>query len=269
MATLIFMTKTNQNMQSTLSPASDALIHEVLKERPQVHRGETEINRTFGADESCLSGATVAALASGKVDCYGIGPDVARFLADHVNASSISLEIGCGLSTLVFAILKSNHVCVTPSQTEVDRIRAYASRKEINTMRIRFVISPSDQYLPTADISDLDFVFIDGKHAFPWPIIDWFYTADRLKQGGVMMVDDTHMISGGILVDFMKVDPRWSLLAHFDGKTVAFKKMVPSVHDVAWHMQPYIVKALKEREKSERTFSARLMRKWRKLFKVP
>jgi hypothetical protein len=211
-------------MKNKYSPQSDVLISEILQERPEVHRSETEINRTFGTEESCLSGADVAALASGKAECYGIGSDVAHFIADHVDASSKSLEIGSGLSTLVFAVRQSDHICVTPSQTEMDGIRAYANRKGININRIHFVIAASDKYLPTAEIGGLDLVFIDGKHAFPWPIVDWFYTADRLKQGGVMMVDDTHMISGSILVDFMKVDPRWTLLANFNGKTVAFKK---------------------------------------------
>ena len=253
-------------MKNKLSPAEEGQLSDILNDRPQIHRGETEINRAFAAKESCLSGVDVKALTAGKAECYGIGSDVARFIAGHVDSSSKSLEIGSGLSTLVFAVCQSDHICVTPSQTEMDGIRTYANRKDINVNRIHFVIAASDKYLPTAEIGGLDFVFIDGKHAFPWPIVDWFYTADRLKQGGIMMVDDTHMISGGILVDFMKADPKWTLLANFNGKTVAFKKMVASVHDVAWHMQPYIVNALREKEKSERTFYRRVLRKARKFF---
>jgi hypothetical protein len=253
-------------MINALSHQSDVLISEILQERPAVHRSETEISRQFGAEESSLPSATVADLASGKAKCYGISLEVARFIANHVDASSKSLETGSGLSTLVFAVCQSAHMCVTPSQTEVDGIRAYANRKGISVNRINFVVAASDKYLTTADIGDLDFVFIDGKHAFPWPIIDWFYTVDRLKQGGIVMVDDTDMISGSILIDFMKADPRWNLLADFKGKTVAFKKMVASVHDVAWHMQPYIVNALQKKEASERVFFRRILRKIRKLF---
>jgi hypothetical protein len=253
-------------MNKEQSSQSEVLIREILRDRPQVHRGETEISRKFDPVESSLPSESVTALADGKMECYGIGSDVASFIAQHVDASSKSLEIGSGLSTLIFAVSQCIHVCVTPNQTEVDGIRAYADRKGINVNRINFVIAASDKYLPTAEINDLDLVFIDGKHAFPWPIVDWFYTADRLKQGGVMILDDTHMISGSILVDFMKTDPRWELLADFNSKTVVFKKMVASVHDVAWHMQPYIVNALKKQEKFERAFFRRIMRKARKLF---
>jgi hypothetical protein len=254
-------------MNNELISRADALISEILRDRPQIHRGETEISRRFGTEESSLSGATVAALTSGKAECYGISSDVARFIADHIDVFSKTLETGSGLSTLVFAVRQSTHVCVTPSQIEVDGIRDYANRKGINFDRTSFVIDASDKYLPTTDINDLDFIFIDGKHAFPWPIVDWFYTVDRLKQGGIVMVDDTHMISGSILVDFMKVDPRWKLLADFNGKTVAFRKMTSSVHDVAWHMQPYITNALRGKKEFETVFFRRVLRKMRRLFR--
>lgn len=254
-------------MKNKISLQSRELIADILQDRPQLHRGDTEISRAASTEESCLPSSTVAVWVSGKADCYGINSEVANFIADHVDASSKSLEIGSGLSTLVFAICQGSHVCVTPNGIEADGIRAYASRKGINVEQVKFVISASDKYLPTADIENLDFVFIDGKHAFPWPIVDWFYTADRLKRGGVMLIDDIHMISGSILVDFMRVDPRWSLLADLNGRTMAFKKEAASVHDVSWHMQPYLVNALLKQEKSERAFSKRVVRKVRRLLR--
>jgi predicted O-methyltransferase YrrM len=224
---------------------TDALIEVIFKERPAFHRGETEVGRKFATAESLLPSEAAQLLAAGQAECYGIDTEVARFIASHVDASSHSLETGAGLSTLVFALQGSRHVSVTPNGQETEAIRQYAATKGIPTDSVSFVIEPSDQYLPTAKVPPLDFVFIDGKHAFPWPVLDWYYTVDRMKQNGIILVDDAHMISGKMLVDFMTVDPRWQRLADFNQKTFAFKKITPLVHDVAWHMQPYVVNALK------------------------
>jgi hypothetical protein len=61
--------------------------------------------------------------------------------------------------------------------------------------------------LPRCQLANLDLILLDGKHAFPWPVVDWFYTADRLKQGGLMIIDDAQMRSVGVLRDFMAADP--------------------------------------------------------------
>jgi hypothetical protein len=93
--------------------------------------------------------------------------------------------------------------------------------------------------LPRCELADLDVVLLDGKHAFPWPMVDWFYTADRLKQGGLMIVDDVQMRSVGLLYNFMATDSAWNLVRDFTAKTLVFRKMRPLVHDIAWHMQPW------------------------------
>ena len=105
--------------------------------------------------------------------------------------------------------------------------------------KVRFVQEPSERYLPRCEVEGLDLVLLDGKHAFPWPIVDWFFTADRLRKGGVMLIDDAQMHSVAVLADFMRVDPGWQLIRDFSGKTLAFRKVRESIHDVAWHMQPF------------------------------
>ena len=216
-----------------------SLLNEILEEQPEFHKGETEISRDFLADESLLPRKRSEKLAEQQLTCYGVGAEVIHFIEDSVDSSSCTLETGAGISTLAFAIQGAKHVSITPNKSETELILEYARTKQINMDNVRFVTETSDKFLPQTDISGLDLVFLDGKHAFPWPILDWFYTADRLREGGIMILDDAQMKSVGVLSDFMRKDPRWSQTRSFGKKTLAFRKEQPIVHDVAWHMQPY------------------------------
>jgi predicted O-methyltransferase YrrM len=221
---------------------SRALLEKMLAEPPKLHHGETEIRRTVSAHDTFLKGRALNGILNGSPGCYGIDPDVARFLYDSVFHQSKTLETGSGISTLVFALKQSDHTAITPNATEIDEIQDYAKANQIPLDRVKFVIEPSDRYLPDCEIKDLDLVLIDGKHAFPWPIIDWFYTADRLKEGGILVLDDVQMPSVSILKDFITEDPRWQFVRSFGRRTLAVKKAAPAIHDVAWHMQPYIIR---------------------------
>lgn len=216
-------------------------LRQIIEERPDFHRRETEIDRSFDPSESLLPHEDALKLTSGGLTCYGIGPDVLSYIADAVGESSRTLETGAGCSTLVFAVRKSEHIAVTPSQSEITLITQYASEHGISLEKVRFVRESSDRFLPRCEAAGLDLVLLDGKHAFPWPIVDWFYTAERLRPGGVMVIDDAQMRSVAILAEFMRVDPGWQLLRDFAGRTLAFRKVRDSIQDVAWHMQPFVV----------------------------
>lgn len=215
------------------------LLEKIISTRPSFHASETEVQRTFAPSESLLPESQARKLAAAGLTCYGIEESVLRFIARHVSAGSRTLETGAGCSTLVFAIQKAYHTTVTPSANEIRLIGEYAGKHGIAMDRVTFVQKPSEEYLPVSDLSDLDLVLLDGKHAFPWPMIDWFFTADRLKKGGVLLLDDAKTRSVAILAEFMAMDPGWEFVESFAGKTLAFRKIRDRVLDVAWHMQPW------------------------------
>jgi len=216
------------------------IIDDIIREKPKFHRGETEISRAFVKKESFLPQNTVKDLIDNNLSCYGIGEAVAHFINNSIDQNSTTLEIGAGISTLIFAIRNTKHIAITPNIEEVKLIRKY-SEKKIDLSRVQFIIEPSESYLPKLDRNNFDIVFIDGKHAFPWPIIDWFYTADKLKKDGLMIVDDAELNSVKILIDFMDLDSGWVLQKKFSQKTYVFRKRRETIHNVAWHMQPYTV----------------------------
>lgn len=200
------------------------LLEKIISERPAFHQAGAELRRAGPA---------------GDLKCYGIAAEVLRFLADVVTPESKSLETGAGCSTLMFAVKGATHTAVTPAPNEIERIRVYCRDEHIDLSKVSFVAQPSELYLPASQEGGLDVVLIDGKHAFPWPILDWFFTADKLKRGGYMLLDDARMRAVSVLADFMMVEPSWKMVRDFSGKTIVFQKLVDVALDVGWKTQPW------------------------------
>ena len=62
--------------------------------------------------------------ASGSA-CHGLSNEALRFLHEHVNAESRTLETGNGMSTVLFAMARCHHTCISPIQSEVELIKQY------------------------------------------------------------------------------------------------------------------------------------------------
>jgi Methyltransferase domain len=216
----------------------------VFQDPPQVHRGETEMSRTPDRSESGLDDVTWKSVPWHASACYGISRELADFLASTIQPGWKTLETGSGISTLIFAHRGAVHKAVTPNADEAPVLGAWATQHGVSFTNTTFATQASEDYLPTCDLTDLDCVLIDGKHAFPWPVIDWFYAARRLKSGGLLILDDIDLASVSILVDFLREDSkRWELVQAF-GRSVCFRKGTDSVDDVAWHMQPFVTSRL-------------------------
>jgi hypothetical protein len=240
-------------------------LERVLVDYPKVHRGEPEIREPAGLSEAILKRhKRERLLLKEHVVCYGINAVFARELFLRLKPGMKTLETGSGISTIVFALVGTSHTAVTPETGEADGLKQYAQTAGIDLSLTTFAVAPSEQFLPTFKSSDLDLVLIDGKHAFPWPAIDWFYTADCLKTGGLMILDDTHLNSVRLVTDFMDVDPHWQFEASPGGRTSIYRKLGGPVHDLAWYMQPWMRESkppLHERALMQtRRFAGRILR---------
>ena len=177
----------------------------------------------------------------GEPVSYGLGRAPLSYIAEKVKGDLNTLETGAGISTVLFALLGANHVCITPNKGEVGRIVAYCGQRQIPVLKINFVIEKSEYALPKLEASGLDLVLIDGRHAFPTPFIDWYYTAEKLKLGGLMVVDDTQLWTGKILKKFMLSEPEWQLDKIFSN-TCCFIKIKEGSHLKWWGLQPFVRK---------------------------
>ena len=164
---------------------SKSLLARILSDRPPLHRGDPELQSgaSLAPDETILPLSFLEQVQRGEPTCLSPRSEVLMHLFDLLSPNARTLETGAGLSTLVFALRGTTHTCITSNESEVDAIRSYAESRSIDLRRTRFLVDSSDRCLPRERLPPLDLVLIDGKHAFPWPTIDWFYSSEALKPG--------------------------------------------------------------------------------------
>ena len=165
---------------------------------------------------------------------WGLAWPALRWLEREVRPGMATLETGAGSSTLAFAAGGADHVAVTPDPGEETRIRAQADRLGIDHSRVRFELGPSHEVLPRLDAVPLDLVLIDGAHGFPYPVLDWWFTAGRLRVGGRMLIDDAYMPPVSSLVDALRAQPGWTIVESVGYRTVVVRKEAEAIPHWDW-----------------------------------
>ena len=212
------------------------LIERLIKDNPQFHKYK------------------------GSVTSWAPHPDTLRFLYSLLTPGMSTLETGCGHTTVVFSIADTKHTCITPDQGEAKLVKEYCAKLALKN-NITFLIESSDTALPCKVIkptglekfykylirwfglgnelipSELDHILIDGAHRFPFPIIDWHYTAPKLKLGGILSVDDFNMPSVRILYDFLCIEEEWELIEVIHNTAFFRKLREPSTTDDWLHQK--------------------------------
>ena len=137
-----------------------------------------------------------------------------------------TLETGAGASTVVFAARGASHTAISPVADEHERIRRYGVEHGIAMDRVRFIAESSHTaLLHTWTPEPLDVVLVDGAHSFPFPTLDWMYTAPHLRVGGRMLVDDAYQPAVNVLSRYMTANPAWELETVPGHRTPVFRKL--------------------------------------------
>jgi predicted O-methyltransferase YrrM len=157
---------------------------------------------------------------------WSVTPDALRFLFSLLRPDMRTIETGAGQSTIVFMIAGTNHTSITPLMEEAKRIFDYSTTRLGVDRNVRFIHEYSDKVLPMEGVVSgaLDLVFIDGAHRFPIPTIDWYYTKQHLKVGGVVGIDDYKIPAVKVLFDFLCEADEWVLMDIVD-RTAFFKRI--------------------------------------------
>jgi hypothetical protein len=161
------------------------------------------------------------------------------FIDAHVHNEMRTIETGGGVSTILFALKGTRHTCIVPDPLVVRRIRRYCETAGLPLDHVEFIVQPSEYALPALDRTSYDFAVIDGRHGFPAPFIDWFYIADRLQPGGLVLLDDTWIWTCETLAQFLDADPRWRRSATLPNSAVFLKERDDAQH-AEWVDQPFV-----------------------------
>jgi hypothetical protein len=169
-----------------------------------------------------------------SVDCY-------RWLAERCGPGVRTLETGCGISTALFAVWGCSHTCVVYNQVEVDVMRTWAAERSIALDDVTFVVGSSADVLPGLESpAELDVMFVDGNHGFPAAILDWYYGAGRLVDGGAAVFDDIQLASVRLgLFEFLDADPRWEPVALTEKWAAVLRRSSGSLGE-DWPDQPFL-----------------------------
>ena len=172
-------------------------------------------------------------------DGWRLDDSALHFLESHVQSDMRTIETGAGVSTIVFGLKGTRHTCVVPDRRVVRRIRRYCASAGVSLDAVTFVLGRSEYALPRLQASAYDFALIDGRHGFPAPFLDWFYIADRLRQGGMVLVDDTWIWTCDVLARFLDASPGWRRCGTLPYSAV-FRKERNDVQHAEWVDQPFV-----------------------------
>ena len=166
-------------------------------------------------------------LHAGGTAQWSLKSDALEFIARNVTVAHHTLETGCGVSTILFALLECEHICIAPSADEIGRVREYCRSRDISLERVQFINAYSQDVLPGLHPRNLSLVLIDGGYGFPVPFIDWLYTSQGLQIGGHILVEPTDVWTGEVLRDFLSAEWQWQKVAEA-GNTAIFRKVSSS-----------------------------------------
>lgn len=169
---------------------------------------------------------------------WAAASDCLEFFADTLTAGSRTLETGCGATTIVFAAAGTHHTAVFLDESEGLAVQSWCADHGVATDAVTFRPGSSSETLPKLEIGDLDLVMVDGCHGFPFPQLDWYYAASHLVDGGILVVDDTHLAAPYELRRYLEHDPRWERL-RVGSQWVAFRRCGSGSLDEEWTSQRF------------------------------
>lgn len=171
------------------------------------------MNRTTAnMDERLAEALDWAGAQSGSWhDAGNLNPMVLRAMVKHAArvGAQETAETGCGLSTVVLSAIAGCHTCFTVAAG--NSLELVQSVPHLRHDRVNFVIGPSQLTLPRHSFArPLDFVLIDGPHGFPFAQMEYFCFYQRIRKGGVLVVDDIHIPTIRQMYDVLRDDKMWT-----------------------------------------------------------
>jgi hypothetical protein len=143
-------------------------------------------------------------------DAGNLNPMVLRTIANQAAriGARETAETGCGLSTVLLSAVAETHMCFTVAAgNSLEKVRKVP---HLRHERVNFIIGPSQLTVPRHSfMRPLDLVLIDGPHGFPFAHLEYFYFYQKIREGGLLIVDDIHIPTVRQLYDVLRDDKMW------------------------------------------------------------
>lgn len=163
-----------------------------------------------------------------------------RAIEARTRPEFVTIETGSGASTILLAAIARDHTSISPSAEEHAAVLRHCATLGISTDHLRFVARPSELALPELPLdARYDLAFIDGRHAFPTPVVDFAYLEPRLVTDGILVLDDIHIPSVRVVFDFCRSSSEWEIEEFADDRAVVLRKLGSAPPGDPWPVQPY------------------------------
>lgn len=161
----------------------------------------------------------------------------------------VTIETGCGKSTIMFSNLSVKHFVFAYDDREEPEssVGMVCSDPEFISENTTFVFGPTQRTLPGYQFPEgtqFDVILIDGPHGYPFPDLEYAMLYERLKPGGILILDDVHIASIGNMYDVLREDRMYDDMGVFSTTGLLRRttlKCVPSDGD-HWYEQNYNVR---------------------------
>lgn len=155
-----------------------------------------------------------------------------------------SMETGCGKTTILLSNLSDCHVvfALDDSAEENSSVRFYRDCPFFRAETTRLVAGPTQLTLPQFPFPpEIDFVLLDGPHAYPFPELEYYRVYPFLRTGALLVVDDIHIPTIFHLHSVLAEDEMFELV-HIERTTSFFRRTAAPVFNPlgdGWFRQPY------------------------------
>lgn len=155
-----------------------------------------------------------------------------------------SMETGCGKTTILLSNISDCHVvfALDDSAEENSSVRFYRDCPFFRAETTRLVAGPTQLTLPQFSFPpDIDFVLLDGPHAYPFPELEYYRVYPHLRPGALLVVDDIHIPTIFHLHSVLAEDEMFELV-HIERTTSFFRRTSAPVFDPlgdGWFRQSY------------------------------
>ena len=138
----------------------------------------------------------------------------------------MTIETGCGASTILFSRLSKHHTVFTYDDRADDNSSVEFVTKSplFRAETVAFVFGPTQRSLPQfAFDGKMDVALIDGPHAYPFPELEYYFIYPHLATGGVLIIDDVHIPTLFSLYRFLREERMFEFVVK-SGNTAFFRR---------------------------------------------